>query len=260
MVVFRHYLTSKPPPKPSKQLWLFYSEEAQRSTIVDTNNTHIYDGLFNYSISYVRSSAANDHDAAFGQRYFKKRMPTLTNYYEKKMSMTKSEKASALWLVNNCWPYVQSLRGELVLNMSAHMSVRVYTVHHKCKEKFRKILLKGNENSISYNSYWFYLAFENSLCRDYITEKFWKIITSDSLTIPIVLGGCSLEDYAIVAPPNSYIDVRNFTSAKQLTDHLRYVTENEQAFNYYQQWRNEYEFIKYAATPDKSRFECFCPM
>ena len=97
----------------------------------------------------------------------------------------------------------------------------------------------------SYNRYWFYLAYENSLCRDYITEKFWKIIASDSLTITVVLGGYSMEDYEIVASPHSYIDVRNFTSAKHLAEHLKQVAENEHAFNYYQQWRNEYRIPSY---------------
>ena len=36
-------------------------------------------------------------------------------------------------------------------------------------------------------SYWFYLAFENSICNDYITEKFWR--TLDLKTVPVVMGG-----------------------------------------------------------------------
>ena len=35
--------------------------------------------------------------------------------------------------------------------------------------------------------YWFYLAFENSICNDYITEKLWR--TLQTQTVPVVMGG-----------------------------------------------------------------------
>ena len=56
--------------------------------------------------------------------------------------------------------------------------------------------------------YKFYLAFENSICRDYVTEKFFKSMLYS--TVPIVYGGADYE--AAGAPPHSFIDVRNFTS------------------------------------------------
>ncbi|KAF6032744.1 FucTA [Bugula neritina] len=90
----------------------------------------------------------------------------------------------------------------------------------------------------------FYLAFENSLCEDYITEKFWKILEGPDLVIPIVMGGLRMEEYENIAPPNSYIHVRNFTSPKHLAEHLRYVVSNEKAFNYYLEWRNKYRLYK----------------
>jgi len=45
--------------------------------------------------------------------------------------------------------------------------------------------------------YYFYLAFENSLCADYITEKYWRTLRRD--VVAVVLGAA---DYsrAIVAP------------------------------------------------------------
>ena len=58
--------------------------------------------------------------------------------------------------------------------------------------------------------YKFYLAFENSLCRDYVTEKFYNPLLYS--TVPIVYSGADYYD----APLNSYIDVRNFTSGKYL--------------------------------------------
>ena len=36
-------------------------------------------------------------------------------------------------------------------------------------------------------SYKFYLAFENSLCSEYVTEKFWR--TLELKTVPVVMGG-----------------------------------------------------------------------
>ena len=60
--------------------------------------------------------------------------------------------------------------------------------------------------------YKFYLAFENSICRDYVTEKFYNPLRFS--TVPIVYGGADYE--AKGAPPNSYIDVRTFSSGPNL--------------------------------------------
>ena len=54
-------------------------------------------------------------------------------------------------------------------------------------------------------SYKFYLSFENSLCEDYITEKFFKVLPYD--VIPVVLNGVNMTKFA---PLNSYIDIHDF--------------------------------------------------
>lgn len=42
------------------------------------------------------------------------------------------------------------------------------------------------------NSYKYYLAFENGLCRDYVSEKYWQFYDSDKLftmnVLPVVRG------------------------------------------------------------------------
>jgi len=68
-----------------------------------------------------------------------------------------------------------------------------------------RLLFKGE---LMERNYKFYLAFENAIGPDYMTEKFYNTLLFS--TVPIVYGGA---DYvANGAPPNSYIDVRNFTS------------------------------------------------
>jgi len=56
--------------------------------------------------------------------------------------------------------------------------------------------------------YKFYLSFENSLCRDYVTEKFYNPLLYS--TVPVVYGGADYE--SIKAPHHSFIDIRNFAS------------------------------------------------
>ena len=58
--------------------------------------------------------------------------------------------------------------------------------------------------------YMFYLSFENSLCKDYITEKFYDAMNHS--IVPITLGGAlngAHNDYeeAAGAPAHSFIDV-----------------------------------------------------
>ena len=61
--------------------------------------------------------------------------------------------------------------------------------------------------------YKFYLAFENSLCRDYVTEKFYNPLLYS--TVPVVYSGADYE--TIKAPRHSFIDVRNFSNGNSPT-------------------------------------------
>ena len=73
----------------------------------------------------------------------------------------------------------------------------------------------------------FYLALENSVCEDYITEKLWRAVSAGA--VPVVFdapqrlfGGADSPDapfipgYRRVLPPGSYVNIANFSSADAL--------------------------------------------
>jgi len=92
-----------------------------------------------------------------------------------------------------------------------------------------------------YREYKFYLAFENSNCKDYITEKFFVNGLNHDV-IPIVMGARP-EDYAIAAPSKSYIHVDDFDSPKELADYLHKLDQDDQLYNEYFKWKGTGEFI-----------------
>lgn len=89
------------------------------------------------------------------------------------------------------------------------------------------------------DSYKFYVAAENAICTDYVTEKFYRAMASN--VIPIVYGGA---DYSNYAPPLSYIDTSNFKSPEALADYLKLLDENDGLYLKYFEWKNDYEVIK----------------
>ncbi|XP_067944456.1 alpha-(1,3)-fucosyltransferase fut-1-like [Watersipora subatra] len=91
-----------------------------------------------------------------------------------------------------------------------------------------------------HSKYKFFLAFENSLCEDYITEKFWKRLHSDGHFVPVVVGGFSIDDYTRVAPPDSFIHAYNFSSIKELGEYLQHLMQDDAAYNRYHEWRKHY--------------------
>ena len=64
--------------------------------------------------------------------------------------------------------------------------------------------------------YKFYLSFENSICRDYVTEKFYNPLRYSM--VPVIFGGADYQ--ALSIPKNSYIDVRDFPSGKSKMNKL----------------------------------------
>ena len=63
--------------------------------------------------------------------------------------------------------------------------------------------------------YKFYLSFENAVCVDYVTEKFYNAFLFNM--VPIVYGGA---DYTKLAPNMSYIDVRDFDSRNYYSENI----------------------------------------
>ena len=85
------------------------------------------------------------------------------------------------------------------------------------------------------SKYKFYLSFENALCTDYVTEKFFDILNYK--IVPVVYGGAN---YSQIAPPNSYIDARQF-EPKQLADYLMKLDADDALYNEYFAWKDHYD-------------------
>ena len=57
--------------------------------------------------------------------------------------------------------------------------------------------------------------------------------------IPVVLNGVNM---STIAPPHSYINARDFPSAKLLADYIRRVDSDPKLFASYFWWRDHYTF------------------
>ena len=63
--------------------------------------------------------------------------------------------------------------------------------------------------------YKFYLALENSICPDYVTEKMYEALKHN--IVPVVFGG---SDYKVMFPKDSFIDMMEFKNVSSLADYL----------------------------------------
>ncbi|EPB77096.1 hypothetical protein ANCCEY_03797 [Ancylostoma ceylanicum] len=85
-------------------------------------------------------------------------------------------------------------------------------------------------------SHRFYLAFENGICKDYVTEKFYLRISQ--LMVPIVLRRKILEDVGI--PPDSFIAVDDFKKLNQLGAYLNHLRSDDSAYLRYFEWTKRF--------------------
>ena len=143
------------------------------------------------------------------------------------------------WAVGHC--KTESLREKYVAELKRYIHVDIYGT---CTGNYIKHKKDG------FRSHKFYLAFENSICPDYITEKTWHALI-DGRIVPIVLGGA---DYKTFLPHHSYIDVKDFSSPKALATHLNKLDRNDTLYNEYFAWRRNYTCQLYF----QSRIGLFC--
>ncbi len=131
------------------------------------------------------------------------------------------------WVVSNCVSH--SGREQYVMELGKHIDVDIYG---RCNNS------QCDSSSCFSNiekKYWFYLAFENSLCKGYVTEKFFR--TLEYHIVPVVLGG---GNYSAVAPPHSFIDVSDFSNPRHLASYLQYLIAHPKEYLKYFEWKKLY--------------------
>ncbi|KII60859.1 Alpha-(1,3)-fucosyltransferase 9 [Thelohanellus kitauei] len=84
--------------------------------------------------------------------------------------------------------------------------------------------------------YMFYLSFENSVCDDYITEKY--CIPLNCGAIPIVM---SSRHNLVHLLPGSYINALDYESPEHLAQHLSHVSKNFTLYQRYFIWKKYYK-------------------
>lgn len=93
----------------------------------------------------------------------------------------------------------------------------------------------GNARIDLYRRYKFTLAFENSDCPDYVTEKLFDPLIAGS--VPVYRG---TESVTGLAPhPHCYIDARDFSSPAELGRYLTHLDAHDDEYQAFHAWRTE---------------------
>ncbi len=212
------------------QVWVFYLLESAENTRLDLRH---YANVFNWTMTYRLDSDVYHPYARFVE---KKQAPSPPRWSLTSTSLNhrKKEKPKLVaWVVSNC--YTHSNRETFVGDLQKFIPVDIYGF---CGD----LRCVGETSFECYaslaKSYKFYLAFENSLCLDYVTEKFFESLNHDM--VPIVYGGAN---YSAHAPPGSYINARDFESAEALAKYLHYLDFHPDEYAKYFKWKEQYEVV-----------------
>lgn len=146
--------------------------------------------------------------------------------------MIKGKQKTAAWFVSHC--NVISKRDNLTQSLQKFIDVDIYG---KCGN-LRCPRGSNYCDSMLNTTYKFYLAFENTLCIDYVTEKLFNAM--NNYIIPIVYSGANLSRFV---PPKSYIDANEFDSVEHLTNYLKYLSLNPQEYSKFFWWKKYYKIV-----------------
>ncbi|RWS00888.1 alpha-(1:3)-fucosyltransferase C-like protein, partial [Dinothrombium tinctorium] len=134
------------------------------------------------------------------------------------------------WFVNDC--STASRRENYVKELGKYSQVDIYGIcgQFSCPTNGELNCFK----LLDFN-YKFYLSFEDSLCKDYVTENLYEILSLN--VIPIIFGSA---DYKSLLPQNSYIDALAFKDPFNLSNYLRKISTDQSLIRSYLEWKQNF--------------------
>ncbi|XP_077143886.1 3-galactosyl-N-acetylglucosaminide 4-alpha-L-fucosyltransferase FUT3-like [Ranitomeya variabilis] len=221
-VVFHHRDVSRSKsllpqvPRPPHQYWVWFSLESPSNI----RNISMMDNIMNLTMSYRLDS---DIFIPYGR----------LGKLDEEQSFTIPKKIGLVaWIISN-WN-LKHKRHAYYLELKQHIQIDIYGKHH--------LPLPRHLQFLNLAKYKFYLAFENSIHEDYITEKLW----ANSFfigTVPVVMGP-PRKNYERFIPPDSFIHVDDFSSAKELAHYLLSLAKDDQKYQQYFNWRSSFQLVR----------------
>lgn len=210
----------------TKQRWLFFLHE---NPLFFTKDLNTLKDVFNWTMTYKF-----DSDIFVPYSYYFPKTAAGYRANSRPRNYGGGKDRLVAWLVSHCGKQ----RDKLVRKLMNYIPVHVYGA---CAPSFSQNRICERRDAScrkTLRRYKFYLAFENSNCIDYITEKYW-ITSLQNDIVPVVLGGGNYSDRNL-AVPGSFINVLDFVSVKDLADYLIMLDKNDKAYNEYFSWKNDY--------------------
>ncbi|CAH1775855.1 unnamed protein product [Owenia fusiformis] len=214
-----------PPSETRKasQIWILLHNDHPYFLSSRQWGTECLDNYFNWTMTYRSTS---DIHIPYGNS-FPKDSPT-DNGIDYTIGKTKmvSAMVSGYQSQNFRMEYIKELENYIQVDMFGRYGIPCYGHYFQTCP-----LLK---------LYKFYLAFENSNCEEYVTEKLWLNGYHNNV-LPVVMGATK-EFYTSIAPPYSYIHIEDFKTPQHLAHYLRYLNSNDTAYNEYFKWRDTHDY------------------
>ncbi|XP_034047776.1 alpha-(1,3)-fucosyltransferase 7 [Thalassophryne amazonica] len=207
-------------PQPSGQRWAWMSLEAP----VHNGKLQKYANIFNLTITYRRDA---DVTIPYGELLPKEAGEMADEAPTNKTNLI-------CWVVSNYNSHHR--RSQVFKKLKAVVPVKVYG-------RWANRVLTAEALLPTISRCYFYLSFENSISKDYITEKLWQN-AYQARAVPVVLGP-PIGDYKAVAPLNSFIHVDNFSSIEALGKHLQQLAGDKKRYSEYFRWRHKWKVKLY---------------
>ncbi|XP_053607476.1 4-galactosyl-N-acetylglucosaminide 3-alpha-L-fucosyltransferase 9-like [Plodia interpunctella] len=241
LVHIMHGIYPKVQNRSINQKWVFLNDESPKyafSKAAHVQHLKNWSNVFNWSMTY-RSNA--DVPVPYG-RTVALDVPVKENVtYESiaelipNLQYKRSDVLVAV-VMSNCHV---SHRMKFLEELQKYIKIHIYGLcspdrKERCKGHFR-------EDCKDINHYYFYLVMENSMCRQYLSEKAFHLAYGKG-AIPIILGP-SLHDCKTLLPPNSFIHSDDFISYKVLADKIKSIINNVKDYLSYHLWRNHFKVL-----------------
>ena len=147
--------------KPSSQLWIYFSMESPIS-MPKRDSRRYGDDMFHLTFTYRV-------DSDFWAPYASYEEIQFVNLSHQDFSAGKDKLVA--WTVSNCRAQIRNV---FVRELQKYIAVDVFG---RCSGEFEKSTRSCPRDETCKSilkQYKFYLSFENTLCEDYITEKYWN--------------------------------------------------------------------------------------